>query len=135
MTEKKLKSPQFLEPSLAEVSSELLNKVSKERMSNFVELLDEMDGLKTRKKLLWKHIYENAIIDRNNSYLAFSDLYMEVQQNKMNYGIHAQNLTKFLERMQKSSDQLIKLAELIANEQEEQDVGPNMNEIYDKINK
>ena len=47
---------------------------------------------------------------------------MTIPGNSANHSTHGGLATKYLERMSKSNDQIIKLAELVAKEQERQDV-------------
>lgn len=114
-----------------------LQKDAKEKLKSFGDLLDTISSLEEKKKALWKHIYENAITDRNNAYLCFADLYKHVHNEPLNHGIHGQTIAKYLERMSKSTDQLLKLAELIStlesksNNDEDVETG----DIYDKIGK
>lgn len=88
-------------------------------IENFEEVLDTISSMEDKRKLLWKNIYSNAVTDRSNAYLCFSDLYMRVHGNPTEHAIHGQTLTKYLERMSKANDQLIKLADLINKIKEE----------------
>ena len=50
-----------------------LDKVKKieEKTKKFEEMLSELVSSGDRKKLLWKEIYENANLDRQNAYVLF----------------------------------------------------------------
>lgn len=106
-----------------------------ERIKRFSNLLDTLESLSDKKKALWKEIYANAIIDRNHALMCYNDLMMNVigKQNTAEHAIHAQNLAKYMERMSKANDQLLKLAELIADA-EKKDEQINPEEIYRQIN-
>jgi hypothetical protein len=129
------KRQQLPETEFKAVDSKTLDKVAKERMKSFGDLLDSISSLEEKKKALWKHIYENALTDRNNSYLCFSDLYIKVHGDADKHAIHGVTLSKYLERMSKATDQLLKLAELLSEVEEkaerEQDLEPG--DIYSKI--
>jgi hypothetical protein len=118
------------------IDHKTLDKVSKERMESFADLLDSISSLEDKKKALWKHIYENAITDRNNAYLCFADLYIHVHNDPSGHGIHGQTIAKYLERMSKSTDQLLKLVELLSEVEEnntERDSDLEPSDIYSKI--
>lgn len=101
---------------------------------NFNELLDGLESTEARKKVLWKQIFEYALIDRKNAYLLFSDLYNSVIGSSAEHAIHGQTLSKYLERMSKANDQLIKLAEIVDEEvQYQQDEVINEENLYDQM--
>lgn len=91
-----------------------LDKQAKEQMKSFGDLLNSLDTSLNKKKQLWKLIFENAITDRKNAYLVFADLYVAVHTHPAEHAIHGQTLSKYMERMSKATDQLLKLAELVA---------------------
>ncbi len=95
-----------------------LDKQAKEQMKAFGDLLNSLDNSLDKKKQLWKQIYENAIIDRKNAYLVFADLYVAVHSKPAEHAIHGPTLAKYMERMSKATDQLLKLAELVASAEE-----------------
>jgi hypothetical protein len=104
----------------------------KEKLKDFSKLLDSIDNLEDKKKSLWREIYQNAITDRDNAYTMFLHLHELVIGDGTQHAIHGPNIAKYLERMSRSTDQLIKLAELIANEtNKEQSINPD--EIFKKI--
>ena len=90
-----------------------LDVKAKENIKAFEELVDSLSSLHDKKKMLWKEIYENAILDRRNAYIMFGDLYQRVHGSPSEHALHGQNLAKYLERMNKSNEQLIKLAEIL----------------------
>lgn len=89
-----------------------------EKIKNFSNILDSIDSLEDKKKLLWKEIYENAIEDREKAKILFTDCYQSMALSTLSDHIAAgQIMAKYIERMSKSNDQILKLAELIANAQ------------------
>lgn len=103
-----------------------------ERIQQFSNLLDELDSLSDKKKALWKEIYANAVTDRNNALILYNSLIATVMLNDTNHAIHAQNMAKYIEKMSRSNDQLLKLAELIAAAEEKSEE-INAENIYSAI--
>lgn len=102
------------ESSFTPIPAKELEMKTKEQMKDFTNLLNSLDVTLDKKKQLWKMIFENAIVDRKNAYLVFADLYVCVHSNPSEHAIHGQTLSKYMERMSKATDQLLKLAELVA---------------------
>jgi hypothetical protein len=90
-------------------------------LKDFSALLDSFSSLEDKKKSLWKQIYENAVTDRNNAYTMFGDLYGDIAGKPTEHAIHGQNLARYLERMEKANNQLIKLAEMIDDLESEEE--------------
>ena len=89
-----------------------------DKIKEFSDLLDTIEASEDKKKLLWKEIYENAITDRVNAHLLFTDLYANMQGSTADHVQVGGTMAKYIERMAKSNDQLLKLAELISKEEE-----------------
>lgn len=89
-----------------------------QKVKDFADLLDRIETTADKKKLLWKEIYENAVVDRMNAYMLFTDVYTTMQGGINEHVQLGSIMSKYLERMNKSNDQLLKLADLIANEEE-----------------
>jgi|TARA_R110000824_G_scaffold62352_2_gene165143 hypothetical protein len=96
-------------------------KNKNDKIKEFSDLLDGLESTEDKKKLLWKESYQNAIEDRESASILLNDLLLSIPGNSANHSTHGTLATKYLERMSKSNDQIIKLAELIAKEQEKQD--------------
>lgn len=100
-----------------EVDFEKLKDESKERLKgkfdSFSKLLNDIETIADKKKSLWKEIYENAVTDRENSYIMFMKLYQIVSNDAAQHAIHGATIVKYLERMSRANDQLTKLAELL----------------------
>lgn len=88
-----------------------------ERIRDFSELLKGIESLDEKKQQLWKEIYENAIADRQNSYVMFSQLARIVHEKSTEHAVHGKTIATYIERMSRANEQLIKLAELIAKAQ------------------
>ena len=104
-----------------------------EKINSFSELLDSLSKTEDKKKLLWKEAYQNALDDRENANILLVDLLKVSIGNTANQIQFGPMMSKYLERMSKSNDQILKLAELIAKEQEEADTMSD-DEIFSKIN-
>jgi hypothetical protein len=109
------------------------NDKKENQIKNFADILDTIDSLEDKKKMLWKEIYENALEDREKSKLLFNDAYISMQggvNEHMNIG---SIMSKYIERMSKSNDQILKLAELIAKEEEKAEA-VSSDDIFSQIN-
>lgn len=109
------------------------NGKKEEAIKNFSDILDNIGTLENKKKMLWKEIYENALEDREKSKMMFNDAYISMQggiNEHMNIGAI---MSKYIERMSKSNDQILKLAELIAKEEEKEETISD-DDIFSKIN-
>jgi len=102
----------------------------KKKISKFSDLLDSLESTEDKKKLLWKEVYENALNDRENAGVLFTDLLVQSQGNAANHTMFGPIMSKYLERMAKSNDQILRLAELIAKEDEK---SVDVNDIFNKI--
>ena len=110
----------------------LLDEVRKkdEKVKNFSELLNDLTATEEKKKLLWKEVYENALNDRESANTLFTDLLIQSKGNAGNHTMFGQLMSKYLERMSKSNDQILRLAEIISKEEQES-IDPNA--IFDQI--
>lgn len=104
-----------------------------EKVRDFSGLLDQIEGLSDKKKKLWKEIYENAVYDRQNAYTLFVKLVKIVEDKSTEHAVHGKSLSSYIEKMSKSNDQLIRLAELIAKAEKVSDeIDPD--EMFSRIN-
>jgi hypothetical protein len=71
-----------------------------------------------KRKMLWKDIYQNAVTDRENAHALYINLYMTMQGGSGEHVTVGPTLVKYLERMSKANDQLLKLAEIIKDSKE-----------------
>ena len=115
------------------------NSVSKEKklskqekkIKDFAELLDTLSNTEDKKKLLWKDAYQNAVEDRETANILVSDLLLQMTKSLTNHQSYGSIMSKYLERMSKSNDQILKLAEMIAKEQETETISND--DIFSKI--
>jgi|TARA_R110000803_G_scaffold141564_1_gene207996 hypothetical protein len=110
-----------------------MKKISTEdKIKDFSDLLDSLENTEDKKKLLWKDAYKNSIDDRETASILVDDLLLQIQGNLNNHQVFGVLITKYLERMSKSNDQILKLAELISKEDTESTV--SVDDIFDEIN-
>lgn len=103
-----------------------------ERSRDFSALIKDIKNISDKKRQLWVEIYENAISDRQHSYLMFESLLKIVDEKSTEYAVHGKTLATFVEKMSRANDQLIKLAELIAAaEAKEDEINPD--DMFDQI--
>ena len=87
---------------------------TKNKFKEFSDLLTSIESIEDKKKMLWKEIYHNAILDRENAAILFTDAFKQMQNGTTEHITLGPVLSKYLERMCKSNDQILRLAELIA---------------------
>ena len=106
-------------------------KKKKSKIEQFSDLLDSLTNTEDKKKMLWKEAYENAIYDRENANILLTDLLFQVKGSVPLHTSLGSIMCKYLERMSKSNDQILKLAELIAKEEENNEISSD--DIFNKI--
>lgn len=113
---------EYIDPTngYTQISIEELDQKIEKDIKGFKDLLDTLSSTEERKKSLWKQIYENAVTDRKNAFILFGDLYTLVNGKSSEHAIHGQVLSKYMERMSKANEQLIKLADLVSNAVDEE---------------
>ena len=107
-------------------------KEKENKIKQFGDLLDSLTNTEDKKKMLWKEIYENAVTDRENAYILFHEVYSLMSQTPAEHIAVGPIMNKYLERMNKANDQLLKLAELISKA-EEQSSKIDPEDIFSKI--
>jgi hypothetical protein len=100
---------------------ETYEQTTNAHMEKFEKLIDGVESIDPKVKSLWKQIYENAVVDRKNAYIVWIDLFVMVSGKNDQHAVHGLTLAKYLERMEKSNGQLIRLAELIISKLDEED--------------
>jgi|TARA_Y100000310_G_scaffold294056_1_gene324186 hypothetical protein len=87
---------------------------TKKKMKDFEGVLKKIKHADEKKRILWKEIYDNALIDRQNAHILFVEAYTCMTQSASEHVSLGSTLAKYLERMGKSNEQLLKLADLIS---------------------
>jgi hypothetical protein len=103
---------------LGDVAKSLESLEEKDRkVLGFKQILDSMETIDEKKRVLWKEIYENALQDRESASVLFTDVWMQIRGNSANHNLLGPAAAKYIERMSRANDQIIKLAELITSEE------------------
>ena len=112
----------------------LLEKVKRkeDKVKDFGDMLAGLDSIDDKRKALWKEIYENAVTDRERAAILFTEAYKSMGSGASDHIALGGTMSKYLERMSKSNDQILNLADLVNKAQiEEEKIVPG--ELYDKI--
>jgi len=102
-----------------------------EKINEFSDLLNTLENTEDKKKLLWKDAYQNAVEDRETANILVSDLLLQMTKSLTNHQSYGSIMSKYLERMSKSNDQILKLAELISKEQDKATISSD--DIFNQI--
>ena len=116
------------------VNEDILKRLAKtkEKVEKFSELLDSISSMDDKRKALWREIYDNALTDRENAYALYINAYSTFGGGQTEHVNVGPIMVKYLERMTKSNEQILKLAEIIRAEQEESSK-MSSDDIFDKI--
>ena len=103
------------------VQDELFKRLKKNegKVKEFSELLDTLSSTDDKRKALWKEIYNNALADRENAYALYINAYSGFGGGQHEHVDMGPVMVKYLERMSKANEQLLKLAEIIKSMHEE----------------
>ncbi len=113
-------------------SLDRVKSVSK-KVEAFKELLDNLEEIDDKKKILWKEIYDNAVNDRNMADMLFTDSWQRMNgSNPLTHEVVGSTMSKYLERMCKSNEQILRLAELI-HKAEDKSSKINPDDLFDQI--
>jgi len=107
-------------------------RTSEDKIRQFSDLLDDLSGTEEKKKALWREIYENAVSDRERASILFTEAFKTMTGSSSDHVAVGVTLTKYLERMCKSNDQILRLADLI-NKAEHEETKINSNDLFSKI--
>jgi len=105
------------------------------KVEQFSDILDQIDNASEKKKMLWKEIYENAVVDRTNAFILFTNLYSEMGGSSSDHATLGLILTKYLERMSKSNEQLLSLSKQISDSESASAASFSEDDIFDRIKK
>ena len=86
------------------------------------------------KEEIWTEIYQNAFQDREKASMLVTNLWKEITADPEKHALYGSTMTKYLERMAKSNDQLVKLAELMSKVDDEKEEKPlELDDVYNEI--
>jgi hypothetical protein len=83
------------------------------KLESFSDLLTSIQNLDPKQRKLYLEIYENAITDRFNAETLLITLTAIAGAQSTEHAIHGKNMASYIERMTRSNEQLLKLAEII----------------------
>ena len=107
-------------------------KKTEDKIKDFNELLDDLASTKEKKKSLWREIYENAASDRERASILYTEAYKSMTDSSGDHMTLGSIMVKYLERMCKSNEQILSLAEMISKaERAEEKVNPD--DLFSKI--
>tara|TARA_B100000029_G_scaffold456196_1_gene484000 strand:- start:100 stop:477 length:378 start_codon:yes stop_codon:yes gene_type:complete len=108
------------------------DKDANKKITEFEEILDNVENLDQRKMFLWLEIYNNAKNDRVCASALFTQAFKELGGTAAEHSTLGPIIVKYLERMTKANDQLLALAGLVTKEIEAQKM-VNADDIFEKI--
>ena len=108
------------------------NRKSEDKIKAFGELLDNLSSTEDRKKALWREIYENAVSDRERASILFTEAFKTMSGGTSDHATLGSVMSKYLERMCKSNEQILSLAALIVKAEQAEDQ-IDSEEIFSKI--
>ena len=82
-------------------------------------MLDDLATTEDKKKALWREIYENAVSDRERASILFTEAYKTMGGGTNDHATLGTTMTKYLERMCKSNDQILQLSDIISKAEEQ----------------
>jgi hypothetical protein len=118
---------------ITDVAKSLESLEEKDRkILGFKQILDSIENLDDKKRILWKEIYENALQDRESASVLFTDIWMQIRGNAANHNLLGPVAAKYIERMSRANDQIIKLSEMMT---EEDNKSINADDVFSMIGK
>ena len=114
-------------------SDDILKRIdsSDRKIKEFGDILDSIASADDKRKMLWKEIYQNAVTDREAAHVLYTQLYMTMTGGSTEHSTLGPMLVRYLERMGKSNEQLIKLADMISASEKGERLTPD--EMFDAI--
>lgn len=111
----------------------IINENINSKIAGFKELLASITSLEEKRKTLWLDIYTNALQDRDYAFQMYTHLSGFVSVDAQQHALHGPNIAKYLERMSKANDQLLKLAELVSSaiEKDAEEKTVTRDDLYD----
>ena len=113
----------------------IINEKINDKIAAFKDLLDSITTLQDKRKILWQDVYTNALQDRDFALQMYTHLSGFVAGDPQQHALHGPNIAKYIERMSRANDQLLKLAELVgtALDKNADEGGMSADSFYDKF--
>lgn len=96
------------------------NEKIEKKIEEFQRLLDSIDDLDDKRRMLWKEIYKNASEDRDRAGILYTNAVLSMDSGTATHISLGPTLSKYLERMSKSNEQILRLAEMIVKVEEKE---------------
>ena len=114
---------------------EILKRMKKTegKVIEFTELLNSLSTIDDKRKALWREIYQNALADRENAYVLYINAYSGFSGAQTEHVNIGPVMVKYLERMSKANEQILKLAEIVRSSEEEAPARMTTEDIFSKI--
>ncbi len=111
----------------------IINENINTKIIEFKSMLESIESLEDKRKALWLDVYTNALQDRDYALQMYTHLSGFVSADAQQHALHGPNIAKYLERMSKANDQLLKLAELVGSaiNQDAEEKAVTKDELYD----
>lgn len=121
--------------TMIDVLDNINNSSLDDKILVFKNLLKDITSLNDKKRALWIDIYTNSLIDRQNAYVNYQQICSICSDKSSEWAVHGRTVTATLERMQKTTEQLLKLADLIeqAQAKDDKDKPISKDDIFSKI--
>lgn len=127
----------MIEKNIDKINKELqISRKLIDELEKFDTLVIKEDsGIDEKIVSLWIEIYKNACADRNYAQGLYADGLTKMSSGHLSFMEISSSMAKFLERMNKSNDQLLKLSEIILKTLEEKEQKSDMTEddIFNQI--
>jgi hypothetical protein len=103
------------DPDSPNINTELDTReyIDKELVTMFNGMVRLAEHVDPKQKFLWQRIFKNAIDDRRIASVLLMDLYINTVQDADKHVMHGDLLSKYMERMEKANQQIIKLSEIV----------------------
>lgn len=111
-----------------------MNEEATSMVGEFDGLLEKIEYASPEMKKLWREIYQNSIDDRVRAMILFTDICQNIIGSEQGHTVHNKAANDYLTRMNKSNDQLLKLAQQI--DEASDGIGDiDAEELYEQISK
>lgn len=99
------------------IDSDVTDKgaVIKKQINDFSSLLAKLTEVDEKQRYLWNQIYSNALDDRTRALVMYETLVDACGGRSAELAVHGPQMVKYIERMSRANEQLIKLSELVDN--------------------
>lgn len=105
-----------------------------DKLRDLDELLFDSEDIDDKVRSLWIEIYTNANDDRERISILYTDIFREMKGSPQGHAVYGPLVTKYLEKMAKANDQLLKLSEQIISFKHSNDTDIDPDDLLNSIN-